>query len=119
MNDVTRKCIACQSPVQADYTKCANCGEWREDIKKERQLCGLGGLGMILSSIAFWYGRLQGWWPDMSFSPTVRAVVVTFAWSTFFSSPSGLLIAVAFGMTLSFYLKYYISVARKTGKWSW
>ena len=136
MNDATRECKYCRNVIPADSAKCGNCGEWREDIRHERNRCYLWSFIAALPTMAFFYGKAQGWWRP-SLKPegdkaigvdlaqrVVESVVkafapVTFDWITFFSSPSGLAVIAAFGLAFALSLKYYISVSRKMENWIW
>jgi len=57
--------------------------------------------------------------PLEALTQALSQAFVAFDWATFFSSPSGLVIIAAFGVTLGLSLKYYISVSRKMGNWVW
>jgi predicted nucleic acid-binding Zn ribbon protein len=125
MTDATRECKSCKSTIPLDSAKCPQCGEWREDIKRERNLCYLWSFIAVLPMIAFFYGRQQGWWPPAPRTTKVFGVPMpviqfsTFDWATFLTSPSGLLIVVAFGVALGISVKYYISVSKKMDNWIW
>jgi hypothetical protein len=63
MTDATRECKYCKSLVSVDSVKCPHCGEWREDIKKERDLCWLWSfITVLLPPLVFYYGYSEGWW---------------------------------------------------------
>ena len=116
--------------VPADAAKCSGCGEWREDIKKERNLYYLWSVIEILTIIAFIYGKSHRWWPPVvpksSGRQTLLDIVGTFSatlrgfdWGTFFSSPSGLAVAAGVVIALGITIKYYVSVSKKMGNWIW
>jgi hypothetical protein len=62
MTDATQECKFCKSLVPVDAVKCPHCGEWREDIKKERDLCWLWSFITVLPLLVFYYGHSEGWW---------------------------------------------------------
>jgi predicted nucleic acid-binding Zn ribbon protein len=126
MANATRVCKSCQSTIPQDAAKCPMCGEWREDIKRERNLCYLWSFIAILPIIVFLYGWAHAWWPPapqtIEFFGGVRMPSIqfsTFDWATFLASPSGLLIVVAFGVAFGISVKYYISVSKKMDNWIW
>ncbi|MDP2785050.1 MAG: hypothetical protein Q8O38_10740 [Sulfurimicrobium sp.] len=91
----SRKCVSCSSEVSADASKCPKCGEWREDIKKERNLCYLFSFLALIPIFVFFYGKSHRWWlaevqadrsnPFAQFVPKSFALMETFDWSVFFS----------------------------------
>ncbi len=126
MGNATRECKSCRSMVPLDAVKCPMCGEWREDIKRERDLYYLWLFFSVLPLILFFVGVYQGWWLGQETIETTIfgtrisiPVLKEFAWSTFFSSPFGLFLAVSFSVAHLISWKYYISVSRKIGKWVW
>jgi hypothetical protein len=144
MTEASRECKSCKSLVPVDSVKCPHCGEWREDIKKERDLYWLWSFITVLPLLVFFYGYSEGWWrgqlrlppkpsnmlsgeglsytlmQGLASNPLGRELLTPrFDWSTFFSSLSGWLIIAAFCVAFGLSLKYYISVSRKMGKWFW
>jgi hypothetical protein len=121
----TRECRSCRKEVSSDAAKCPHCGEWREDIKRERNLCYLWSFVSLLPIIVIFIGSQQRWWPPPERTTEVLGVRMpslnfsTFDWGTLFSSPSGLFLIAAFGVTFGICLHYYISLSRKMDNWIW
>jgi predicted nucleic acid-binding Zn ribbon protein len=123
-----QECKSCRSAMPHDATKCTKCGEWREDIKKERNLCYLWTFIWNFLLLTFFYGRSEGWWrPEVSPSSgplgslvdTIRSSWTTFGWAAFMSSFSGLALIAIFAITFGLSCKYYISVSKKMNNWIW
>lgn len=121
MSELTRQCKACGNPVPANSIKCENCGDWREDIKKERNLCYLWSFVAFVPIILFLYGKGQGWWTSWARRGMLGIIGPTpaFDWGVFFSSSSGLTLIIVFGVVAALSLKYYVSVSQKMGNWFW
>ena len=109
----SRQCQSCKSVVLAEAVKCPNCGEWREDVKRERDWyyiwLGLSGFPALFFLIGF----ILRWWANP------RVWFSWFDFGTFFSSSSGLLILVTGAATLAVAYHYYASVSKKMGTLFW
>lgn len=130
--EATRECNCCRSEISIDAAKCASCGEWREDIKEERNRCYLWSFVALVPIAVFVYGKSHSWWPPV-LSGSNRDVTLVerlaelaailekkgFDWNVFFTSPSGLAVIMVFALAVGLSLRYYVSVSRKTGNWIW
>lgn len=115
MNDISvRTCASCSTEVPFDSVKCPNCGEWREDVKKERDKYYLYSVVAIIPFLVMLYGVSEDWW-----SVSSGMFSYGFNWVVFFSSFSGWFLLITLLVPLLISFKYYSSVSRKMGKWFW
>lgn len=123
MGSFYNECSSCRSPMPPGAVKCAHCGEWRQDVKREKSLYYFWSLLALVPLVLFFIGYTSKWWPT---TKTNASAVFNswmsktdFSWDTFLSSPSGLLITVAFIVSGVISTIYYVSVSKKIGKWFW
>jgi DNA-directed RNA polymerase subunit RPC12/RpoP len=129
----TYRCSACSAEMSASAAKCQKCGEWRKDIKSDRNKSYFWSAVLIIIVIIFFYGESKWWWPSKPSTPPqitahnpgwISELVPpsfpsSFSWDTFFGSGSGLLITVVFILSLALSLKFYVSASKKMGNWWW
>ncbi len=130
--NATPVCSACRSPVEPSATKCAKCGEWRPDIKRDRNRYYIWAMILFLPLLAFLFGLKEGWWAPVPVPSGIPGVISGsqaaamlglrlggFDFGVFLASPTGLAILVfALAATWRSW-HFYAAVSRKTGNWVW
>jgi DNA-directed RNA polymerase subunit RPC12/RpoP len=126
----TYRCSACSAEMNSSAAKCQKCGEWRKDIKSDRNKSYFWSAVLLIIVIIFFYGESDRWWPSKPPQINVNDTFTTslskigqflkpFSWETFFGSGSGLLITVVFILSLALSIKFYVSASKKMGNWWW
>ncbi len=126
----TYLCSACSAEMSASAAKCQKCGEWRKDIKSDRNKSYFWSAVLLIIVIIFFYGESGRWWPSKPPQINVNDTFITslskigqvltpFSWETFFGSGSGLLITFVFILSLALSIKFYVSASKKMGNWWW
>lgn len=112
MTDAEPVCGACRSPFDPAAVRCAKCGEWRADIKRDRNRYYFWCAFLFVLLLPFLLGLAEGWW-----APPLRSR--GFDVGVFLASPMGLglFAAALFGTWRSWH--FYATVSRKTGNWAW
>ena len=87
----TRKCESCTTEIPAKAMKCPSCNEWREDVKKERNL-GYASSAVFLAAL-YAVSQTTGLPKIVGFTIAIASFVVT--------------------------MNYYVSVSRKMKNWIW
>ncbi len=124
------RCSACSAEMDSTASRCQKCGEWRIDIKSDRNKSYFWSAISVVIVIIFFYGMYNRWWPSklpqsnesdtfITSLMKVRQFLKPFSWETFFSSGYGLLITVVFIISIVLCFKFYASASKKMGNWWW
>lgn len=132
MNTAAPVCSACRSPVAPTATKCAKCGEWRPDIKRDRNRYYFWAVIACAPLLPFLVGLNEGWWPPPPTGSGLPGVISGsqaaamlglrlggFDWGVFFGSPVGQGIVAAAAVATWRSWHFYSAVSRRTGNWVW
>ncbi len=125
-------CSACRSPVDPAATKCSKCGEWRPDIKRDRNRYYIWVVITFAPFLPFLLGVREGWWAPPARGSGIPGVISGseaaamlglklggFDFGVFLASPAGLGILIVAVIATWRSWHFYSAVSRKTGNWVW